>query len=271
MKETIHIKRLKDPNATADLWIPLFASWQFATQHSEGKEETCKELLEKLFETRSNGYELHVGDFKFSVWVPTVLNQVVRLDGRTFRKSQPPRYRAFHEEAAFDIVCNPRPPYCMEYLDIDLVDEWGKSERGEVLFRSLINIGESFGIPIRLHDHAEVCTMLPRTFISFINNPERGRAHPNNYGFRRKASSKNPRTKQMVAAITSWRIKHQPQLLHFIGANGKINKNRIAELSEFMQAHLPQDLCHFCTKLTLTEYVKCPKDAKQLIFDQLVE
>lgn len=266
MNSTIRVVQLRDANAGADAWSALFAAWQHATNTQA--DNRCQ-LLEQVFRLRGRGYELHIGAFEFEVWLPTILNQVVKLDGRSFLKC--PRYRAFKSDAAFDIVCCPTPPYCVEYIDIDLVDEWGRTDTGERLFRAVLLLGEVFGVPVRLHDHAEVCSMLPKTFISFINNPERGRAAPNNYGFRRNASVANPRTKQAVAAITQWRIQHQVQLTHFICPNGKINKHRIVELSEFMQAHLPEDLQHFCTKLTLTEYVKCPKESKNVVFHTLVQ
>jgi hypothetical protein len=265
MVETIRLVQLRDENTAADAWSALFIAWQHATNK---KTDNQCQLLKQVFTLRGHGYELHIGEFKFEVWLPTILNQVVKLDGRSFFKC--PRYRVFRTDATFDIVCSPVSPYYVEYIDIDLVDEWGKTENGERLFRAVLSLGEVFGVPVRLHDHAEVCSMLPTTFISFINNPERGRAAPNKYGFKRNASVSNPRTRQSVAAITRWRIRHQTQLMYFIGLRGKINKDRIAELSEFMQAHLPDDLRHYCTKLTLTEYVKCPKESKNIVFSTLV-
>lgn len=265
------IQSLKNVVEATNKWTHAFSQWQSTSVVDSATSYNL--LLKQLFELRSNAYALTCNGICFHAWLPTVLNQVVAFDGREFLKN--PRYRCFHELASFDIVCNKTVPYAIQYIEIDMVEDWGtnsKKQFAEKLLKTILRIGDFFGVPVRMFDHACTgATMLPSTFLMMLCNPKTTSTHPKQYGFRRM-QRENPKTRQTVLRLTQWRLEHAEQLVHFINPAGKLRPDRITELTLFLQDRLPADLQTFCTKLTLTEYIKIPKTLKRttVFGDQIV-
>jgi len=247
------LRKLKDPATVQDAWNTTFERWQC---------DGTADALEYLRKLRSNGFYLSYKSIQTHCWLPTILNQVVHLNGTTFLHN--PMVRCFSDSVSFDIILGTIPPYNIDRIDIDVIDDLGQTDEGQKILNDLIELSDIIGCPVRISDHAEVKSTVPNTLISLINN-ERARTHPQCNGFTGSAGIKHS-TRERIAF---WRVQHQDQLIHFIDGNGKVNKDRIAELCEFFKNNLPNDLQNCFLKLSMREYVRNPVESKTTCLDDL--
>jgi len=251
----------KDIIQTQNEWDSTFKRWQLDQKQVS---------IDHLRTLRKNGFRLEFKSLKLTCWMPTILNQIVHLDGKkTF--SIPPIVKCFQKggtddyNVTFDIILEKTPPYAINRIDIDIIEELGISSTAQMYLNDLMNLADHIGCPLRLSDHAEIGEMIPCSLISLLNN-ERAKTYPQNKGFRGKSCI----TRQTRSRIAFWRIQHQDQLFHFIKTNGKVNKHRIDELCTFFQDNLPDDLKKCVLKMTLSEYVRSPPVIRRVtLFDLL--
>jgi hypothetical protein len=248
------LTQLKNPVDVQPSWTQTFARWQ---------RDNALSSLDYLRRLRSKGFYLSFKTIQTNCWMPTILNQVIHLNGATFLNN--PLVRCFSNEVSFDIVIGKEPPYHINRLDIDVIDDLGQTEKGQTILNDLIELSDIIGCPIRISDHAEIKSTVPNTLISLINN-ERARTHPQRNGFAGSAGIKHS-TRERIAF---WRVQHQDQLIHFINDKGKINKDRIEELCEFFKNNLPNDLQDCILKLTMKEYVRTPTILKKSSLSDLM-
>ena len=264
---TIQLTCLKSIEETHNDWKPCFKAFC----ESEHGSVAFHTLRDRLFRLRENAYRLRTNGYTFRVWAPTVLNQVVLLDGRTF--SVHPMFRAIGRSANFDIICEKTPPYAVSYIQIDFIDYLGRTDESERWLQAILSLGGAYGVPTRMYDHAFLCDptdgpYVPLTLCSFLNDPEYGVAYPMRWGFR-QLSPAELRTSETIEALVQWAAKHRVQLAHFIQTNGEINWSRRAEFGEFLVQHLPNRIRVLCERIHQTQYTKYPNERRCVSFEQV--
>lgn len=252
--------QLKDCEKTECDWNQTFDKWQ-----QTGK----KSSLDFLRTLRNRGYELKFNSLRMSCWMPTILNQIVSLNGTTYLHN--PRIKCFDVETdgdkiTFDIILQKTPPYIIQRIDIDIIEELGNQETGVQQLTDIMELCNVVGCPLRITDHAQVGTLVPCSLISIMNNT-RARTYPQKMGFKGSANIK----KDTRDRIAFWRFQHQNQLMHFINCEGKVNKERLPELCAFFQDKLPRDLQDCILKMTLREYIRSPPEIKNTTLNDLMK
>ena len=245
--------RLKNQVTSQYNWDQTFRRWG---------ETGEKSSLDYLRTIRKDGFRLSFKSIQINCWLPTVLNQVVHLNGKTFLKS--PLIRCIEDDVSFDIVLSKKSPYTIERIDIDIIEDLGSTTKAQLFLQEIMNLSDHIGCPLRISDHAEVGSLIPCTLIALLNN-QKAKAHPHQLGFEGVAIELSTREK-----IAFWRVQHQDQLMHFINSKSKINKSRIDELCGFFKDHLPHDLQECILKLSLREYVRSPREVKKYSLNELM-
>ena len=251
---TLLLVQLKDPEKTQIDWDQTFKRWQEYQKQSS---------LDYLRTIRENGFKLSFKNIQINGWFPTILNQVVSLNGKTFLKNPIVKYIA--DTVTFDFVLKKVPPYYITRIDIDLIEELGSSDTAQTFLNDLVDLADHIGCAIRLSDHAEVKTMVPCSLISLVNN-ERARTFPQKMGFKGSANLTHS-TRTRLAFL---RVQHQNQLIHFINCRGEVKKDRLEELCNFLQNNLPNDLKNCVLKMSLCEYVRSPLKLKKTTLNDLL-
>jgi len=250
------ITLLKDYSKVHADWGQTFARWM-----SEKKQ--CS--LDFLRTIREKCFLVHFKSLKMHCWFPTILNQIVLLNGKTFLKH--PIIKCFmDDEVYFDIILHKHPPYHINRVDIDIIDKLGQEDSAKIFFNDLMELCDIWGCPLYMTDNAvvEIKSLVPCTLISLLNN-KNARTHPQKHGFKGSSTIKRS-TRERLAF---WRFQHQDQLIHFINNRGKINQERSKELCEFLDEHLPHDLQQSVMKMTMKEYVRPPYELKRTYFSEL--
>ena len=257
---SLSFKLNKDVDFVQSAWDQTFKHWQ------EYENRTSLDFLRTL---RKNGFRLEFKNLKVDCWMPTITNQVVNLNlCKNFCTN--PRIKCFQgkngEDLTFDIILHKTPPYNIQRIDIDIIEDLGKNDVGITFLNDLMDLADLIGCPLRISDHAQVGTMIPCTLIALINN-ERARSYPQKNGFKGPA----PINKKTRDRIAFWRFQHQNQLMHFINERGKVNKGRIEELCQFFKEHLPNDLRDCVLKISLSEYIRSPYKIKNTSLTDLMK
>ena len=246
---------LKDLRTNHADWVQAFQRWQ-----NNGKQIS----LDFLRTIREKCFLLNFKSLKMHCWFPTILNQIVLLNGSSF--SNHPIVKCFmDDEVNFDIILHKYHPYSIHSLKIDVIDKLGQDISAQKFLHDLMELCDIWGCPLYMSDHAEVRALVPCTLVSLINN-ENARTHPQMHGFQGTSSEIKRTTRERLAF---WRMQHQNQLMHFINSRGQINKERLNELCEFLAQHLPRELQQSVMKMTLKEYVRAPSTFKNNILPEL--
>ena len=139
-----------------------------------------KSSLDFLRTIRKDGFLLKFRSIEIKCWLPTILNQVVNLNGTTFLKS--PLIRCIKDDVSFDIVLAKKSPYTIERIDIDVIEDLGSTTKAQLFLNDLMELSDYIGCPLRISDHAEVGSMVPCTLIALLNN-QKAKTHPQESGF----------------------------------------------------------------------------------------
>ena len=247
------LSQMKNAAEVQIAWDLCFEEWQ---KHG------CVESLENLRTLRKNGYFLNYKSIHTGCWMPTILNQIVNLNGNIFINN--PLVRCFSENVSFDLVLAKQVPYYIERIDIDIIDELGAQPRGQRTLNHMVELADHIGCAIRISDHAEIKSTIPNTLISLINDANAA-TFPQANGFTGEAVERSTRER-----IAFWRVQHQEQVIHFINARGKVETGKIEELCEFFKNNLPNDLKNCFLKLSLREYIRAPTAVKKTILLDLL-
>ena len=243
---------LKDPVTSQYNWEQTFRRW------GETGEKSSLDFLRTI---RKDGFLLKFRSIEIKCWLPTILNQVVNLNGTTFLKS--PLIRCIKDDVSFDIVLAKKSPYTIERIDIDVIEDLGSTTKAQRFLNDLMELSDYIGCPLRISDHAEVGSMVPCTLIALLNN-QKAKTHPQESGFNGATIERSTREK-----IAFWRVQHQDQLIHFVNTKGRVDKTRIVELCAFFKNNLPNDLQKCILKLSLREYIRPPYKIKKYTFHDL--
>ena len=124
-----------------------------------------------LHQSRRQGYTLHIKTEQYNVWLPTVENIVVPLDGSVYHK--PVLFRCMNDEACFEIHCDPSAPYNVLYIEIDMIEQVGSSKHAQHL-QNIMELATIFSVPVHYLLYPEKkSTRLPFTSLQVnTSDPE---------------------------------------------------------------------------------------------------